>query len=482
MLPAISRIPHLRLRLLALGVQAIALAIGVWHHEPWADEAQAWLLARDSSVVDLVVHNVRYEGSPPLWHLLLAIPAKAGLPYWSINVISAACAWTGAFLFVLSPAVPTAFCVALPFTFFFVFQYAVVGRSYALLLPLLGLLVHAHRRFIERPGGYYSAAILLSWSSVHGGILAVSLLAERLWRLLRAWKSFSGPTRLRHLAWLGLTGVSFALMAAVIWTPPDYVPLAAQPQTMDAIAGRVLGVVLRGFSDNSTAIFAVALSVLWFARYSAWLPFALGCLLLALLAAAKYVAPWHSGITFLLWVCCIWLGFRNRENCERTVLTWVGDGLLFSFLLLHVYYGASAQIHDFGKPYSGSRAAAEYLKRSLSPGDRVFGCGYSATALQPYFPRNLYANYHDGGPPAFWLWSARNDMPKHFMRGLERRPEFVVLSTRPAPPPMGLMRALAQLGRFQSEGYTIAGVFRGQIPWYGSVLEDESYIVLKRIR
>ena len=43
---------------------AILLAAVVSEHEPWMDEAQAWLLAKDSSLTELFVKYLRYEGSP----------------------------------------------------------------------------------------------------------------------------------------------------------------------------------------------------------------------------------------------------------------------------------------------------------------------------------------------------------------------------------------------------------------------------------
>ncbi|MBQ7782588.1 MAG: hypothetical protein IJ368_01325, partial [Oscillospiraceae bacterium] len=50
-------------------------------HEPWYDEAQAWLIARDASYYDILFDIPHYEGHPPLWHLILSIPAKLGLPF-----------------------------------------------------------------------------------------------------------------------------------------------------------------------------------------------------------------------------------------------------------------------------------------------------------------------------------------------------------------------------------------------------------------
>src|SRR5689334_1095494 len=40
-------------------------------HGMWRDELQAWLIARDSASVGDLFFNLRYEGHPGLWHILL---------------------------------------------------------------------------------------------------------------------------------------------------------------------------------------------------------------------------------------------------------------------------------------------------------------------------------------------------------------------------------------------------------------------------
>ena len=50
------------------------------HHEHWADEAQAWLLARDLNPLELF-RQMKYEGHPFLWNLILMPFAKLGFPY-----------------------------------------------------------------------------------------------------------------------------------------------------------------------------------------------------------------------------------------------------------------------------------------------------------------------------------------------------------------------------------------------------------------
>lgn len=54
-------------------------------HEPWRDEALAWVLGRDHSFLGLLA-QLRYEGHPFLWMWICGVFAKLGLPYQSQTV------------------------------------------------------------------------------------------------------------------------------------------------------------------------------------------------------------------------------------------------------------------------------------------------------------------------------------------------------------------------------------------------------------
>src|SRR5260370_9759338 len=60
----------------------IMLAFTVPWHEPWNDEAQAWLLSRDLSLPQLLLHGLRYESHPPLSSLILCVPTPLPLGYF----------------------------------------------------------------------------------------------------------------------------------------------------------------------------------------------------------------------------------------------------------------------------------------------------------------------------------------------------------------------------------------------------------------
>src|ERR1700758_2748549 len=66
------------------------------YHEKWADEAQAWLIARDLDLRTIWFHELRYEGSPGLWHTILWIAQHIfHAPYGALGYIGMAGAAAG---------------------------------------------------------------------------------------------------------------------------------------------------------------------------------------------------------------------------------------------------------------------------------------------------------------------------------------------------------------------------------------------------
>lgn len=132
--------------LLAFVLYIAIIAIVMCFHEPWFDEAQSWLIARDSPIASIFSVRTHYEGHPPFWNLLLALAAKNGVPYeFGIKGIQLVCAsLLGVWLIFKSPFKHASSLATflIPFTYFACFQYGVTSRPYALLC--LSLLVAAH--------------------------------------------------------------------------------------------------------------------------------------------------------------------------------------------------------------------------------------------------------------------------------------------------------------------------------------------------
>lgn len=176
--------------LLAFILYIAIIAIVMCFHEPWFDEAQSWLIARDSSLADIISVRTHYEGHPPFWNLLLAIAAKNGVPYeFGIKGIQLVCAsLLGAWLIFKSPFKHASSLATflIPFTYFACFQYGVTSRPYALLC--LSLLVTAHywNSADSKTSSAWKLAISLMFMcllSVYGIAFAAGFTIAWIWRV-----------------------------------------------------------------------------------------------------------------------------------------------------------------------------------------------------------------------------------------------------------------------------------------------------------
>ena len=156
------------------GIWVTLVAFILRHHEPWADESQAWLIARDLDLKSIWFYELRYEGTPGLWHTILWIAQHVfHAPYGAMGVIGAICAALGVAFILWKAPFPRPLRYLLVFSYVIVYQYAVVARSYNL-LPLLVFAAAFFYRDREHPGRMTLALILLANVSLHGIVVGRS--------------------------------------------------------------------------------------------------------------------------------------------------------------------------------------------------------------------------------------------------------------------------------------------------------------------
>ena len=107
---------------LIVGTYVVLFVLVLRKHEPWADEAQAWLIARDSGLFELLFQRLRYEGHPGLWYLILMIPSRIFPYYPTIQVMCFLIAVAGVYVFVRTSPFPIILKILFPFTYFIFYQ------------------------------------------------------------------------------------------------------------------------------------------------------------------------------------------------------------------------------------------------------------------------------------------------------------------------------------------------------------------------
>jgi len=160
----------------ALGIALLFLVVAgtsVVFHEPWRDEAQAWLIARDSGGLGALFANCRYEGVPALWHALLLPLTRLGPPCL-MSGLNLALAATAVFVFARFAPFDRKARALFAFGYLPIYEWGTIARNYALGVVFLFLFaVFFSRRRLILQGLVLAAA---ANTSAHAAIVAASAL------------------------------------------------------------------------------------------------------------------------------------------------------------------------------------------------------------------------------------------------------------------------------------------------------------------
>jgi hypothetical protein len=441
-------------------------------HEPWVDEAQAWLLARDLSLSSLVFHALRHEGHPALWYLLLWIPTHLHASYALIDWISAAIAATGVWVLLRFAPFPFYLRALLPFTFFLGYQYSVVARSYVL-FPLLGFLAaHLYRQQTLRPIGMAVVLSLLANVSLHGTIVALAIAALYAEKIRRQRSEPEPEAAAPRETWMGFAifASSILLVAICLWptagalpsfgptvnriinrlsirkpaaTPPQTpapmkaaspTPAPAPPATLQPGAGSPTG----GAKIPGMGRLANARTVLTYAFASSWLvavffevivliylfqrrqmKLALPAVLLAIFLTFIYSAPWHLGLLWVAVLMALWMAWDESVAIEAPDFQNAVAAFLAVLCVFQLSWTYGAFAYDARNPVSPDKATAAFL-HTLPAGSQIAGFGRSI-GVQPYFGHNIFFNQ-----PQTYGYLGQDRPWQTVEQGIAAHPHFVV--------------------------------------------------------
>jgi hypothetical protein len=375
--------------------------LGTVYHELWRDEWQTWMLARDSTSVRDLLRNMRSEGHPPGWYLILFGLSRFTRSAAAMQAFHVAVATASVYLLARYSPLPWVQKVLIAFGYFFVYEYAVIARSYALSVLALFTFCALFPLRRHRPYALIGSLVLLAVVSAYSLIIAIAasgmLLLERLADsgLRNSWWIRSARSRLVIVVW-----VATAAAAVLIMRPPDgfsgrtggggqpfskweiaettsaiawaYLPLpdvtAEHPWNTHVVptGGRLrLGVRLAlssGLIAGAGLLFAHRPLVLFMYATGTF-----GLLLFQHLFFAGTLR--HHGHLFVLFIACLWLcRLPGREWRLPVVLrrfsagTPAGGAFVNVLLVIQCLAAAFLYAADLRRPFSTSPQVAQLIR------------------------------------------------------------------------------------------------------------------------
>lgn len=460
-----------------LGYAAV-VAVGILWHEPWADEAQAWLMARDLGWWKMMAHAVRYEGSPGLWHTILWVLARFGVSYAGMHWVSGAIAVAGVVVLLRDSPFPWPLRILLPFGFWLAYQDAVIARSYvvfaALAFPAAAML-RGMMRGETRPtrGRLLGLAVLLGLManlSIYGMVASAGFAVAALGAMR---KDKRAATRLPALVlcafWIFAVATAFPpsdvnfaagnnfersreKIEAKFGDQQAKLELARTPQS-DVRPGeltpkpprvthwtaaqaswhkvaRVLSLLTYPVATNRWLALALcALVVVEAIRLRAgpgqmgWmglLPWAL----MILVFTQVYLAARQAGMLWTALLAALWLTWPARPERTRAGV-WLHRALVLALLLAAIdqaWWTAHAVWGDMHGPYSGDVAMAHFL-RAQPKGARIAGFYYYSVGAEPWFDHPIFRNQ----ATSYWIWSRKVRIDQQAPATIATRPDVLVL-------------------------------------------------------
>ena len=158
---------------IAFGVFILLSVVMFVFHEPWYDEIQAWMVASDATVGEMIFTLPHYEGHPPFWTLILAIFAKTGVPMEiGLRIPTLLFSSAAAYIVIFKAPFKRWIRCLIPFSYYMFYQYTVICRPYSLMFLGFVLAALFYKERNKKPVRYLASLFVLCMSSAYGILFA----------------------------------------------------------------------------------------------------------------------------------------------------------------------------------------------------------------------------------------------------------------------------------------------------------------------
>ena len=373
----------------------MAFIIGI-HHEPWADEAHAWLIARDSTFQTLFFKYLHTDGHPALWHLILKFFMSIGLTYKYLFIIPIIFSTIGISIFLFKSKFPWFIKILFPFTYFIFYQYTIIARGYCLILPLLALIATIWDKRHEKCFLFTFLLILLTNTEAYTYILSGFIYLTFIYEFFKNRKNIKNKKE--HIISIIILTISFIITLLYVYPIPSntFNPTGFPLLISDTLFTNLkMSPLIRIIISFILIIFLAICYKKENNKYN-FIQFLMFILPIILFFIIKYYNLWHLGIIYLVLIFCFWI--HNMENNKLVIIL-----LLFTFII-QTYYSISSSIYDYKNTYSPAKEATKFIKKYNTK--NIYGLSFNESAINPYFKKNIYKNWDkDIG---FFYWNKKS--------------------------------------------------------------------------
>lgn len=445
-----------KINLVVMLCYSIITFIILLFHESWRDEAQAWLIVRDLNIIE-IFEQMKYEGHPIIWYLILMPFAKIGLPYIFVKIAS----WIICNIAVWLILKKAPFNIFIKILFIFsmpmIYLYPSISRSYCLIPLAITIVAIYFGQRHEKPIQYILSILFLANTHViMYGMVGILLLLFYIEELIQNRKTNSKEQKKKVYISLIviIVGLILTLIPIIIsmLTNTD-VSLTSNTSIFEDTKLKMENAyekIMTGcFGENELILKIVAIALIILLCYEIRYHFKNALVIICteglqfLIYTYVYMGSEQRVSTLILLMMFIfWIQNDKKEKTvnidknekelvnnqkdlkrqkRKEQLTNLAEYILVFVLIINVVNGMVAVNKEIKTTYSSSYETAEWIKENLED-DSIFICTNMplSSAIIPYIDKEVFWSPQTLDYFSFTSWD-ENYRTGYSLRDLQKR-------------------------------------------------------------
>ncbi|HNN79880.1 MAG TPA: hypothetical protein PKL30_13430, partial [Leptospiraceae bacterium] len=359
--------------LLVLAAYTIYISYIAYHHELWRDEVDVWLFVRDTDFNGFFRY-LRNSGHPGLWHLFVLPFAKLQFPNFTFQILHLFLAFSSAYLLLFYSPFPIWIQFSILFSYFFIFEYSVIARNYAIgILFLFSICAFFEKRF-EKPFIYAFLILLLANTNLYCSILASGFALMFIWEVLEK-RDFT----IRNISSIAIMGLGGILLILQVFPSSETQGSAMREFKVFNNLGSVIsilysftpGISKLDFRILTGFILLITLGILVFTNKKLFFFYLYSLSLLWSFYTFIFINGYrHGGFVFLTFLVTLWIYASEKKETSfsstnkyfnlRNIL------LFFSVISLSqsIPFGWKETRKDIRYSFSNAKEMASFIKQN----------------------------------------------------------------------------------------------------------------------
>jgi hypothetical protein len=426
----------LRILLPLLAAYLVISIVGMLHHELWLDEAQHFLIGRDSHSLPGMYYNMRYDGHPRLWNFLIYLVTHyITESYAGMQVLHLLITTCTIFVFLRYAPFSLLIKILIISGYYFLFEYNLLSRNYALGILLLfaccillreprknilwiGVLLfvmcNTHLFFafaaigiflyllpeFAREKQLFSPRWLLFSVMVLAGLIGVAIQTRT--------PQVDNFYHVKPAEWLTAKNLSFTVYGLIRgWLPiPQF--FGGHFWNTYWLSDRNIGVVFR----DLLFVFFVAFPgmILRGATRAMVFYYTSVIILLAFFIVTQLAATRYFGMVYIYFLAACWMKSNESGNAfslaylpGKPYMRFFLRTTLYAVLVAQIVIGLFALEQDFRRPFTQAKNTIDFVRNRQLTNQEIVVDGYnSGPMLSAYLGRMVY--YLDIDQNGSWLY------------------------------------------------------------------------------